>query len=425
MMEHQFERLIRTLQDGLSSNDDLCGIIRTLETQNSDQISSFISQFYSSLLVLEQWAWQSLTEDASRWINDLNYVQLFQTLASFNKNLIFDYDNIEASTKALLLIPEANFSFDRIFTHIEQINDENHPLFSLSGLWLDNLSYFLRENPEFEELAIVNHLNRHLARYHVMTEQYRSYLIELRQNPLSQSLFTAKQLFYIKTCSLSLSTYLFTKGQNFLFTPEEIIGHFGVDYVQLFLRHTHTIDSWSTQLLACITYLTVLFSACCWWGVDNGRQAKVVFRTESAVCEYIDALIRILNSKKIHQFITTQRSNDQTILLDITIFSMLNIAQNQDFIWFLRSKTTLSETLLTIAETSMCEKISLCIYGVLGEILSDERLKELKISDNVSLFFFNMLEQAWYHPSKKFKQIPIYYLLKGKLLTTHTSNLVL
>lgn len=424
-MEHQFERLIDTLQNGLSSSENFRRIISILEMQNSHQMSSFISQFYSSLLLLERWAWRSLSEAVYQWINDLNYVQLFQTLALFNKSLIFDYDDIEASTKAVLLIPEANFPVDRIFRHIEQSNDENHPLISLSGLWLDNLSYFLRENPEFGELAVVGHLNRHLAQHHVMTDQYRAYLIELRRNPLPQSIFTAKQLFHIKTCSLSLSTYLFAQGQNFLFTPAEIIGHFGVDYVQLFLRHTHTIDSWGTQLLTCITYLTVLFSACCWWGIDRGGQTKVVFPTESNACEYIDALIRIIICKKINRFVTTKRSNDQTILLDITIFSMINIAQNQDFIWFLRSKTALSETLANIAETSICEKISLCIYGVLGEILSDERLKELKISDNLSFFFFNMLKQAWHDPSKKFKQIPIYYLLKGELCAVRISYLFL
>jgi hypothetical protein len=69
---------------------------------------------------------------------------------------------------------------------------------------------------------------------------------------------------------------------------------------------------------------------------------------------------------------------------------------------------------LTIAEISPCEKISLCVYVILGEILSDQRLKELKISDHVIVFLFDMLEHAWHHPSKKFKHIPIYYLLKGK-----------
>jgi hypothetical protein len=94
---------------------------------------------------------------------------------------------------------------------------------------------------------------------------------------------------------------------------------------------------------------------------------------------------------------------------------MINIAQNQDFIWFLRSKISLPETLLTIAEASPCEKISLCVYGILGEILSDQRLKELKICDNVIIFFFDILEQAWHHPFKKYKHVPIYYLVRGKL----------
>ena len=94
-----------------------------------------------------------------------------------------------------------------------------------------------------------------------------------------------KQLFYIRTCSLSLSTYLFAKAQNFLYTAEEILRHLGNDYVQIILQHTHTIDSWCSQLLTCVTYLSVFFAACCWWGGEKGTQAKVVFPTESMACE--------------------------------------------------------------------------------------------------------------------------------------------
>ena len=419
MMVNHFEQLIGTLQNGSPSNDDLNEIIRILEIQNSSLISSFISQCYSSICIFEQWAWQLLGENVCVWKNELNYVQLFQTLALFNKNLVFDYDDIEAPTKAALLIPETKHYIDQIFKCIEETNDENHLIFTLTSLWLDNLSYFLRENPEFEESTVIDYLNYHLARYYFMTDQYKSYLIKLRQTSLPQSIVTTRHLFYIKTCSLCLSTCIFVRAQKFLYTAEDIINHMGVDYVQLFLYHTYTVDSWSPQLLACITSLAVLFSGCCWWREDRGTQTKIVFPTESTICEYIDALIRVIDCKKISQCTTTKRSNDQTVLLDTTIFSMISLAQNQDFIWFLRSKTSLSNTLLTIAEASHCEKLSLCIYSVLGEILTDEHLKELKISDNVSLFFFNMLEQAWHHPSKKFKQIPIYYLIKGKLCMIH------
>jgi hypothetical protein len=43
-------------------------------------------------------------------------------------------------------------------------------------------------------------------------------------------------------------------------------------------------------------------------------------------------------------------------------------------------------------------------------------LKDLQITDNLSLFFYDMLEQAWQHPSKKYKQIPVFHLLRSKLI---------
>jgi hypothetical protein len=409
-METHFQQLIATL----SYNPDLAEITRILEKQNSELLPSFISQLYPSILILEQWAWQVFSQDIQQEITESDYLQLFQTLAIFNKNLIFNYDNIETNMKASLLIPETYDWINRIFEHLDKLHDENHLFIRITSLWFDNLSYFLRENPEFETSIVISRITRHIARNYIMTDQYKYYLTELHQSPFSQSIFTAKQLFYIKTCSFSLSSYLFAKAQDFIYTAEQMIRQLGTDYTQTMIQHAYNIDSWSPQLLTCITYLCILFGSCCWWGGEKGTQAKVLFSTESAACEYIDALIRIISYKTLHQSITAQRSNDQTILLDTTLFSMMNIAQNQDFFWFLRSKISFPEILLTIAEISPCEKISLCVYVILGEILSDQRLKELKISDHVIVFLFDMLEHAWHHPSKKFKQIPIYYLLKGK-----------
>jgi len=413
-MENNFQQLITALQISSSYNDSLSEITQALELQNSELQSSFISQLYQSILTLEHWAWQLLSQDFQQWIKEPNYLQLFRTLALFNKNLIFNYDNIEADMKASLLIPETIDWINGIFEHLEKINDENNPFISIISLWFDNLSYFLREWPEFETSTIISYINRHIARNYIMTDQYKFYLTELRQSPVPQSIFTAKQLFYIKTCSFFLSSYLFAKPEDFLYTAEEIIRHFSIDYVQIILLHSCTIESWSTNLFTCITYLIVFCSCCCWWGGDVGTQVRAILSTESIACEYINALIRIISYKPLHQCITTQRSNDQMILLDTTLFSMLNIAQHADFIWFLRSKISLPQTLLTIAEASVCEKISLCVYGIFGEILSDKCLKELKISNSVSAFFFTVMEQAWHHPSKKYKQIPVFNLLKCK-----------
>jgi hypothetical protein len=100
--------------------------------------------------------------------------------------------------------------------------------------------------------------------------------------------------------------------------------------------------------------------------------------------------------------------------MDSTLLLLINIIETLNINWFFRSMIQLSDTLLIVAETSLFDKICLYAYGILGEILTDEQLKDLKIVDSIERYFYNMLEQGWHHPSKKYKQIPIFYLLRGK-----------
>lgn len=423
MIENNFQQFINALQISSSYNDDnFDTIICILKKQNIELTSSFILEFYQSILTLEHWAWQLLSQNSYQWLKKTNYHELFQTLALFNKNLIFYYDNIEVNMKVSLIVPETIECLNGIFENLDKIIDENNSYITIVSYWFDNLSYLAREMSEFEKCNIISYVNRHIARNFIMTNKYKLYLTKLHQLPVLQSVFTAKQLFYVKTCSLSLSSYLFAVSEDFPYSAEDMFRHFGKDFIQIILLHTYNIESWSPQLFTCITYLYTFFSTCCWWGGKKSSAIKIIFPDEPAVCEYVDALIRILSCKSLYQYITPRRSNDQTILLDTVLFSLLNVAQLEDFTWFLRSKTSLSATILTVAETSVCEKISLCAYGILGEILSNQCLKELQISDSVSIFLFNMLEQAWKHPLKKYKQIPIFNLLKGKTKLEVTSK---
>ncbi|CAF3996616.1 unnamed protein product [Rotaria sp. Silwood2] len=379
-MENNFEQLIAALQICSSYSDSLCEIRHVLEKQNSELLSSFISQFYQSILILEHWAWELFSKTSHQWMEEPKYLELLHTLALFNKNLIFNYDDIDANTKGSLLIPETVDCINVIFERFEKTTDENDPFISIVSLWFDNLSYFLHDNNEFAMSSILIYITHYIVRKYVMTDQYKFYLNQLHQSPLSPSIFTAKHLFYIKTCSLFLSSYLFAKAQDFIYTSQELLHHFGSDYVQILLLHTCTIESWSAQLLTCIVQLANLFGSCCWWGGEKGPQTKIVFPTDLSTCEYIDALIRIIDYKPFSQSITRQGSNDQAILLDTTLFSILNIAQDEYCIWIIRSKTSLPDTLLSIAKISPSDKICSCIYAILGEIICDERLKELKIS---------------------------------------------
>ncbi|CAF0989520.1 unnamed protein product [Rotaria sordida] len=415
MMENNFEQLIGVLPLSSSFTFGIREITNILEKQNIDLSSTFIFESYQSLLTLECWAWKLLSKDSYQWINQPNYLTLFHTLAIFNKNLIFNYDDIKHDMKASLLIPDTIDQINDIFEQIDRDKDDNDPLISIASLWFDNLALFIHENPEFDTSPIICHINEYMGQNYLMTEQFLLYLIQLQKPKLPQSIFTSKQLFYMKTCSFSLSSYLTTKAQHFLFTVEEIMHYVSNDFVQIIEIHSHIIDIWSEKFLTCITHLTGFIAACCWWGGEKLKQINRLFHSEQIIYSYINSLIRIISYKPFYSNIKAQLSNDETKLIDFCLFSLKNLAQNQDLIWFFRSKISLPDTLSTIAELSIHDKICLRAYVILGEILCNERLKDLKITDNLSLFFYDMLEHAWRHPLKNYKQIPIFHLLRGFL----------
>ncbi|CAF4732814.1 unnamed protein product, partial [Rotaria sp. Silwood1] len=168
-MENNFEQLITTLQTSSSYHDVLCEIKHVLEKQNSQLLSSFISQFYQSFLILEHWVWQLFSQDTHSWIEEPNCLELLRTLALFNKSLIFNYEDIEAKTKASLLIPETVDIINVIFEKIEKTNDENDPFISIVSLWYNNLAEFLHANLEFQMCTIIIYINHYMARNYVMT----------------------------------------------------------------------------------------------------------------------------------------------------------------------------------------------------------------------------------------------------------------
>ena len=407
----------------LTVDANLHEIANVLNSQNSILESTFISEFYSSILTLERWTWQLLGKNSHQYCQQSTYFDFFRTLALFNKNLVFHYDTINSVTKAAVIIPDTIEWINDIFTQLANITDENDTYIYIVSMWFDNLSLFLFENPEYEVSPAIVHINRYIAQNYIMTDQYKFYLSQLAQPSVSQTIFTAKQLFYLKTCSLSLSSYLFAKAQDFLYTSSDILQHIGPYYIQIIILHTQTIESWSSSLLTCITHLVSFFVSCCWWGGENSPPIRILFANEAGAGVYINALIRIVEHKPFRQYLSSRQSSDHTILLDRTLFSLINISQNQEMIWFLRSKPTLIDVLIELAETSVYDRICLCIFSILAEILSNERLKELKIPDSASSYFFRILEHAWNHPLKKFKQIPIYYILKRKSYRRFDRNL--
>ncbi|CAF3732114.1 unnamed protein product [Adineta steineri] len=415
-MENNFEKLIADFLLTPSSNNILNQIIVHLQQQTDELLPSFISQSFQSLLILEQWTWKLLGEESSEWIKQSDYLELLDTLTLFNLTLIFHNNDIDTDIKFSLLIPENTEIIDKIFNEIEKIEDHNDPFLRIISRWFDNLSYLVHEHAQFPISPIIIHLCQHIGHNYILNDQYKFYLTQLCQTQIPQSIFTTKQLFYIKTCSFLFRMYICSKLDKSPFKGYELLERYGNDYLKIILAHYHTVNSWSKELLTCITHLIDFICACCWWGEDNALYIQMLIPPEPIFYEYIQGLIQIIGEKTFHERITSQWCNDETILIDSTlIFFLGSLLQIKDLSCFIRSETILSNIILAIAQQSCYDRISLCAYGILAEILSDEQLKELKITHNISEFFFRILELAWHHPTQRCKRIPIPQLLRGFL----------
>jgi hypothetical protein len=413
-MEDNFEQLVGSLNIFSSSTDVLHQITLFLKQQTDESLSPFVSQLFQSLSILEDWAWQLLSQNSHEWVNQSDYQELFYTLASFNKKLIYNESNIDPDKKASLLFPVTVDQIDRIFEQIENSNDDNDPFISIPSLWFDNHSYFVHDNPHCNILAITDHINQYIGHNYLMSDQFKLYLTQLLPSQLPQSIFTAKMLFYIKTCSFSLFSYIGVGLDNFPCTAEEIVRYIGKDYLHIVHVHSHTVASWSKDLLACMAHFISFIAQCCWWDGQKRTQIKILFPNEQITCDHVEDLVRILAHKPFQKEIKAVRSNDETILIDAGLIVLITIAQRENINWYFRSNSTIQNVLSVIGEISSFDKICLCAYGILGEVLTEEQLKDLKIVESISGFFFNMLKDAWYHPSKTCKRIPIEYLLRGK-----------
>jgi hypothetical protein len=142
------------------------------------------------------------------------------------------------------------------------------------------------------------------------------------------------------------------------------------------------------------------------------------------VCNNVQDLINIIAHRPFQQQIQAVRSNDETILMNGTSIILLLIVQTQNINWFFRTNSTIQNVLSSVAGISPFDEVCLCGYAILGEVLTDEQLKDLKIVETISGFFYKVLEHAWNQPSKKYKQISIEYLLRGKFIVRQSPNIL-
>ncbi|CAF3447838.1 unnamed protein product [Rotaria sp. Silwood1] len=412
MTENNLEQFVPAFLNASWSNDVIMKMTDIFEKQTSSTISSFVSASLKSLITIEHWTWQMLSKYSQQWINLDDCVKFFHVLHSFNLKLISNNDEIQPDTKISLIIPSSIAWIDGV---LEQIKSSNDTFLTLVCMWFDTVSYLAHDISDIVYLPTLLHLNSRLSREFLITDQYKFYLKQLCDPNLTQSVFNPKQRFYLKTCSFSLNVCLSSKSQNLPFTGAEIIKFLNEDYSQMILINSYTIDSWSGELLACIAHIIGLMCSACWWCELKPQYIQLIVPSEDTTYEHIFALIRLVSYQPYHQRISAQSYNDETVLIDASLGFLLSTVETYDLGCFISSQTNLPTILWSIAQTSPYDRIRVCAYGFLAEILSDKQLKALKISNNMCEFFFHILEQAWNHPTKRWKKITIQHLLKGFL----------
>ena len=87
-MEDNIEELVNVLSTNPISDDIIYKIINILQESDIKFLLKFITENFPSLLILEDWAWKMLNEDNGQWLDQEKYLELFESLALFNKNLI-------------------------------------------------------------------------------------------------------------------------------------------------------------------------------------------------------------------------------------------------------------------------------------------------------------------------------------------------
>ena len=402
---------VSALVDSHESTDDLFDeISRLLQQQHDLSIDS--------LLRLHQWVWTSF----SRSYHSSSYERLIRTVTSFDKKLIFDHDGINFETKLSLLFSFTAEQMEHIFNRIDQCQNDDDPFISLFSAFFDNLIHLLNENPGQEKLSIMDYLDEYIITHYLLSDRYKTYLGELRQVEICSTLFTARFMFYIRTCSFYIRASLTTDMCHSGTRLDDILSVLLDDYLHIVRVQSRTVDTWNESLLQCITHIIGLFVACCCFNTTVKPRLTVLFSNETIVCDHLDELFHIMSHQTYDAIIENVERNDAMLLIDSIIVVILLITRVHAISWFIQSKPNVREWLMRIAERARSEKVSLRAYVALGSILTNEQLKELNVADRMVLFFFKILEEAWNHPNKKYQRIPIQYLLTGESLAKATDT---
>ncbi|CAF1559627.1 unnamed protein product [Rotaria magnacalcarata] len=180
--------------------------------------------------------------------------------------------------------------------------------------------------------------------------------------------------------------------------------------------HCYNISTWSKELLACITHLTGLIDICFDTNKKEEELNQILFPTEQILFDFIEVLIRVVSYEPFYKDISNQRSEDGPMFVDITLHFILNILQTQNISCHFQLMTNLSDALLLrVTNKSIPNQYFFYVYSIFGEILSEEKSKELEFTDDMGNGYFAMLEQTWQQPSKTYKHLTVSVLLRAFL----------
>ncbi|CAF3669446.1 unnamed protein product [Rotaria socialis] len=410
-MESIFHQLVAALHESPLSTDVLDQIVVLLQQQTDQSASSFVTSTYASLLILERWAWELFSQESHGWMDEPSYQQLLQTLAIFNEKIIFNCGEIDMEKKGSLLFSVTIEQVNSVFMHIERSTYDNDPFIAFISIWFDNHAKFAFDNLEYTS-PIINYIGRYVFNKYIKSKEYKIFLTQLRQPHLSHTIFTTKFLFYIATCPSYFNLYLVHEAKMFYDYADDIVQCFCEDYLEIIRVHSYSFASWCKELVSCIARHISLTVGCCWLDGENQPHMKAVFPTEKAVHDHFEDLLRILSYEPLYAQIRIKRSNDETVLVGSSLTYFLLIVQMRNMDWLSDLNATLRNTILSVIDTTTNDEMATCCYAVLCEILTDEELKDLKISDNICNYFLQLLEHTW-NKTKKYEHVPIMVVLKA------------
>ncbi|CAF3538082.1 unnamed protein product, partial [Rotaria socialis] len=411
-MESIFHQLVAALHESPLSTDVLDQIVVLLQQQTDQSASSFVTSTHPSLLILERWAWELFSQESHLWIDEPSCQQLFRTLAIFNEKIIFNCGEIGMEKKGSLLFSVTTEQLNSIFMHIERSADDNDPFIAFISIWFDNHSKFVCNNLEYIS-PVISYVGRYVLNKYIKSKEHKIFLTQLRQPHLSHTIFTAKFLFYIATCPACFNSYLAQEPENFYDSADDIVQCFYEDYLEIIRVHSYTVASWSKELVSCIARYIGVIVGCFWLDGENQPHMKVLFPTEAAAHDHFENLLRILSYEPLYKQKKITRSSHEAILVHSILLYFLLIVQMRNMDWLGDLNTTLKNTMVSIIDVTINDEIATCCYAVLCEILTDEELKDLKISDNICNYFLQMVEDFWNKPKKNYEHAPIMVLLKG------------